>query len=150
MVILHGSAHPRINIKNTKQKHIVPIIFHEEKEAYARPFRNVYQIISYKFLHLSTFEEIEHKYLTRFSKYNFRQPPVFVNYDNTHYFLGDRNYGIQFYRRLTKTFQSLSFLKFKSKENFFLMTMRWIVSRSKKLTRSNSFILLLKALGDKV
>ena len=89
MVILHGPAHPRINIKNTKQKYVVPIIFHEEKEAYARPFRNVYQIISYKFLHLSTFEEIEHKYLTCFSKYNFRQPPAFVNYDNTHYFLGD-------------------------------------------------------------
>ena len=132
MVILHGPAHPRINIKNTKRKHVVSIIFHEEKEAYARLFRNVYQIISYKFLYLSTFEEIEHKYLTRFSKYNFRQPPVFVNYDNTHYFLGDRNYGIQFYRRLTKTFQSLSFLKFKSKENFFPMTMRWIVSRFKK------------------
>ena len=56
----------------TKHKHVVPIIFHEEKEAYARPFRNVYQIISYKFLHLSTFEEIEDKYLTRFSKYNLR------------------------------------------------------------------------------
>ena len=129
MVILHGLAHPRINIRNTKRKHVVPIIFHEEKEAYARSFRNVYQIISYKFLHLSTFEEIELKYLTRFSKYNLRQPPAFVNYDNTHYLLGDRNYGIQFYQRLQKTFQSLSFLKFKSKENFFPMTMRWIVSR---------------------
>ena len=85
MVILHGPAHPRINIKNTKQKHVVLIIFIEEKEAYARPFRNVSQIISYKFLHLSTFEEIENKYLTRFSKYNFRQPPAFANYDNTHY-----------------------------------------------------------------
>ena len=48
MVILHGLAHPRVNTKNTKRKHIVPIIFHEEKEVYARPFRNVYQIISYK------------------------------------------------------------------------------------------------------
>ena len=132
MVILHEPVHPRINIKTTKQKHVVPIIVREEKEAYARPFRNVYQIISYKFLHLSTFEEIELKYLTRFSKYNLRQPPAFVNYDNTHYLLGDRNYGIQFYQRLKKTFQSLSFLKFKSKENFFPMTMRWIVSRFKK------------------
>ena len=131
MVILHGLAHPRINIKNTKRKLVVPIIFHEEKEPYAKPFRNVYQI-SYKFLHLSTFEEIELKYLTRFSKYNLRQPPAFVNYDNTHYLLGDRNYGIQFYRRLQKTFQSLSFLKFNSKENFFPMTTRWIVSRFKK------------------
>ena len=59
MVILHGPAHPRVNIKNTKQKHVVPIIFYEEKEAYARLFRNVYQIISYKFLHYSTFEEIK-------------------------------------------------------------------------------------------
>ena len=134
----------------TKQKHVVPIIFHEEKEAYARHFRNIYQIILHKFLHLSTFEETELNYLTRFSKYNVRQHPVFVNYDNTRDLLGDRNYGIQFYQRLKKTFQSLSFLKFKSKENFFPMTMRWIVSRSKKLTRSNSFILLLKALGDKV
>ena len=110
MVILHGIAHPRINIKNTKQKHVVPIIFHEEKEAYARSFRNIYQIILYKFLHLSTLKKSETK----------------------------------------KTFQSLSFLKLKSKENFFPMTMKWIVSRSKKLTRSNSFILLLKTLGDKV
>ena len=61
MVILHGLAHPRINIKNTKRKHVVPIIFHEEKEAYARPFLeafhtlNVYQIMSYKFLHFCAF-----------------------------------------------------------------------------------------------
>ena len=150
MVILHGPAHPRINIKNTKQKYVVPIIFHVEKETYTRPFRNVYQIISYKFLHFSTFEEIEHKYLTRFSKYDFRQPPAFVNYDKSHYFLVDRNYEIQFYRRLTKTFQSSSFLKFGSKENFFLMTMSWLVSRSKNLASSNSLILLLKALGDQV
>ena len=60
----------------TKQKYVVPIIFHEEKEAYAEPslkeiyILNVYQIISYKFLYLGTFEEIEHKRLTRFSKYN--------------------------------------------------------------------------------
>ena len=85
-----------------------------------------------------------------FFKSNFRQPPAFINYDNTQYPLGGRNYGIQFYQRLKKAFQTLSFLKFKSKENFFLMTMRCIVSRSKKLTRSNSFILLLKVLGDKV
>ena len=45
----------------TKHKHVVPIIFHEEKEAYARHFlkkihaSNVYQITSYKFLHLSAF-----------------------------------------------------------------------------------------------
>ena len=85
MVILHGPAHPIVNIKNTKQKHVVPIIFYEEKEAYARPFRNVYQIISYKFLHCSTFEEIEHNYLTRFSKYNFRQPPAFPTKKSFHH-----------------------------------------------------------------
>ena len=132
-------AHPTIDIKEKKRK-----------EAYARPFGKVYQIISCKSLHLSTFEEIEQKYLTRFSKYNFRQPPAFINYDNTQYLLGGRKYGIKYYQRLKKTFQTLSFLKFKPKENFFLMTMRWIVSRFKKLTRSNSFILLLKVLGDKV
>ena len=99
---------------------------------------------------MSTFEEIEQKYLTRFSKYNLRQHPPFINYDNTQDLLGGRNYGIQFYQRLKKTFQTLSFLKFKLKENFFLMIMRWIVSRSKKLTRSNLFMLLLKVLGDKV
>ena len=38
MVMLHGLAHPRINIKKTKRKHVVPIIFQEEKKAYARPF----------------------------------------------------------------------------------------------------------------
>ena len=107
-----ASASQNKHKKNTKRKHVVSIIFHEEKEAYARLCQNVYQIISYKFVHLSTFEEIEHKYLTRFSEYNFRQPPAFVNYDNTQYLLCDRNYGIQFYQRL------------KSKENFFLITMR--------------------------
>ena len=106
--------------------------------------------MSYKFLHLSTFEKIEQKYLTRFPKYNFRQPPAFVNYNNAQYLLGGRNYGIQFYQTLKKIFQTLSFLKSRSKENFFLMAMRWIVSRSKKLTRSNSFILVLKVFGDKV
>ena len=44
--------------------------------------------MSCKFLHLSTFEEIEQKYLTRFPKYNFRQPPAFVNYNNAQYLLG--------------------------------------------------------------
>ena len=29
---------------------------------------------------LNTFEEIEHKYPTRSSKYNFKQTPVFINY----------------------------------------------------------------------
>ena len=44
-----------------KHKHVVPIIFHEEKDAHARPVLkkinalNFYQIISYKFLHFSTF-----------------------------------------------------------------------------------------------
>ena len=40
MVILHGSEHFRINIKKilAKHKHVVPIIFQEEKKAYARPF----------------------------------------------------------------------------------------------------------------
>ena len=42
-----------------KHQHVVPIIFQEEKKGYARPFLkknhalNVYQKISYKFLHLS-------------------------------------------------------------------------------------------------
>ena len=76
-------------------------------------------MISYKFLNLSTFEEIEQKYLTRFSKYNFRESAAFINFDNTQYLVGGRNYGIQFYQRLKKTFQTLSFLKLKSKENFF-------------------------------
>ena len=29
---------------------------------------------------LSTFEEIEYKYPTRFAKYNFKQLPPFINY----------------------------------------------------------------------
>ena len=82
----------------TKQKYVVPIIFHEEKEAYAEPslkeiyILNVYQIISYKFLYLGTFEEIEHKRLTRFSKYNF------INHDNPPCLLGDHNFRIRFYQ----------------------------------------------------
>ena len=45
---------------------------------------------------------------------------------NPQYLLGDNNHGIQFYLRLKKTSQNFSFLNFKSKENFFLLTMRWI------------------------
>ena len=97
-------AHPTIDIKKKKRK-----------EAYARPFGKVYQIISCKSLHLSTFEEIEQKYLTRFSKYNFRQPPAFINYDNTQYLLGGRNYGIQFYQRLKKNFSNLVVFKIQIK-----------------------------------
>ena len=55
---------------------------------------NVYQITILKILtfmqkvkyttitrvFLSTFEETEHKYPTRFSKYNFKQPTAFINY----------------------------------------------------------------------
>ena len=76
-------------------------------------------MISYKFLNLSTFEEIEQKYLTRFSKYNLRESAAFINFDNTQYLVGGRNYAIQFYQRLKKTFETLPFLKLKSKENFF-------------------------------
>ena len=46
--------------------------------------------MSYKFLDLNTFEEIEQKFLTRFPKYSFRQPPAFVNYNNTQYLLGGK------------------------------------------------------------
>ena len=35
-------------------------------------------IISLVFL--NTFQEIEHKYATWFSKFNFKQPPAFINY----------------------------------------------------------------------
>ena len=28
----------------------------------------------------SSFEEIEHKYQTRFSKHNFKKPPALINY----------------------------------------------------------------------
>ena len=37
MVILHGPAHPILKFKkNLLQKHVVRIIFYEEKEAHAR------------------------------------------------------------------------------------------------------------------
>ena len=87
-----------------------------KKEAYARPFRKVYQVTSYKFLHLSTFEEIEHRYSSRFLKYNFKQPPAFTNYDNHEYILVDHNYGIQFYQRLKNNFPKLVIFKIKIKE----------------------------------
>ena len=38
MVILHGPAHPAINIKNNKQKHVVPIIFMKKKKLMQGPF----------------------------------------------------------------------------------------------------------------
>ena len=31
---------------------------------------------------LNAFEKIEHNYLAWFSKYNFKQTPAFINYDN--------------------------------------------------------------------
>ena len=85
----------------TKQKHAVRIIIHEEKETHARPLLkeihtlkkfmqiNVLKILTFiqkvknttiPQVFLNTFEEIEHKYPTRSSKYNFKQTPVFINY----------------------------------------------------------------------
>ena len=84
MVILHEPAHPRLNLKNTKLKHSVRTIFHEEKETHAKPHLkeiyalNVYQINILKILtfiqkvknttiprvFLSTFGEIEYRYPT--------------------------------------------------------------------------------------
>ena len=71
------------------------------------------------------------------------------------YLLEDHDYGIQFYQKLKKAFQSFSLLKFKSNKNFFLLTMGWIFSRPKKLAKSNrkimdAFFLSLKVLGDKI
>ena len=118
-------------------------MFNEEKKVYEKSFLKETHVLNvYK-----------RKYLTPFSKCNFKQPPLFINYDNPHNpydnLLGDHKYGIRFYQRLKKYFQILSVLNFKSKETFFLLTMRWIFSRSKKLTRTNSFILPLKVLDAK-
>ena len=60
---------------------------------------------------------------------------------NPQYLFGDHNYGIQFYQKPKKASQSFSFLKIKSKKNFVLLTISWIFSRSKKLTRSNPNIM---------
>ena len=102
-MILDRPGHPRLNFKKIliKQKHDVRIIFHEEKEANARPLLNeihalnVYQINILQILtfmqkvknaiipkvFLNTFEEIVHKkYPINFLKYNFKQPSAFTNY----------------------------------------------------------------------
>ena len=74
---------------------------------------------------------------------------------NSEYLIMDQNYGAAFYQKLKKTSQTLSFFKPKSKKNFFLVTISCIISRSKRLARSNpnimyTFILSSKVLGEKV
>ena len=74
---------------------------------------------------------------------------------NSENLLGDHNYGIEYYQRKKNPSQIFSFLKLKLKKNFFLLAISWIISRFKKLTRSNPkimcrFILPSVVLGDKV
>ena len=59
-----------INALTVYQNNILQIL------AFMQKVKNT--IISLAFL--NTFQEIEHKYATRFSKFNFKQPPVFINY----------------------------------------------------------------------
>ena len=110
---------------------------------------------------LSAFEEIGHKYPTRFSIFSFKQAVAILNMPNSQYLLRDHSYGITLYlkknirRKLKITSQTFSFLKLESKKIIFLLIMSWIISRSKRLTRSNPeimhrFILLSKVLGDQV
>ena len=60
MVILHGPAHPRLNLK----KYLLSknMLFDNNQ------------------VFFNAFEQIERKYLTRFSKYDFKQPSGFKNY----------------------------------------------------------------------
>ena len=102
MVILHESAHPKLNFKKivTKHQYAVRILFHEEKEARARRLLkkihainvcpiNIIQTLTFiqkvqnsaiPRVFFNTFEETKHKYRTRFSKYYFKQSPTFINY----------------------------------------------------------------------
>ena len=58
---------------------------------------------------LGTFEETEYNYPTRFSKYNFKQPPAFINYAKSSIF----SRGLQLWNSiLSETEKSFSFLKF--------------------------------------
>ena len=129
MVILHGLVHPRLNLEKmlTKQNQN---IFHEEKEAHAKPLLkethalNIYQINILQILtfmkkvkntkilraFLNTFEETEHKYRTRSSKYNFKQPSATISY--VKFSVSSR--GPQLWNRILseteKTSQTFSFL----------------------------------------
>ena len=119
------------------QEHAVRIIF-REKEAYARPLLkeihalNVYcQILPFMQkvknttiprVFSNTFEEIERKYPTCFSKHNFKQPPACINYAK--YSISYREPQLRnILSETEKTSQTFSFLKLKSKKNFFLLTM---------------------------
>ena len=98
MVIWHEPVLPGLNLLSKKLA--VQIIFCEEKEAHARPLLkkirvlNVYQINILRILtstqkvkittisrvFLNTFEEVEYNYPARFSKYNLKPHPAFINY----------------------------------------------------------------------
>ena len=98
---------------------------------------------------MNTFEEIEHKYPTRFSKYNFKQPPAFKNYDKPSIFSrGPQTWNgilLETEKKFPNSNQRIT-LSSDNELGFF---------RSKKLTRSaakimHTFILHLRVLGDKV
>ena len=102
MQISHGLALIKIKLKNLfrKQKQAVRIIFNEDKFTQARPLLktlnalNVYQINLLQvllFMHnikinssprifLHQFQTINHKYETRYSKTNFKEPEKETNY----------------------------------------------------------------------
>ena len=102
MQISHGLALIKIKLKNLfgKQKQAVRIIFNEDKFTQARPLLktlnalNVYQINLLQvllFMHnikinssprifLHQFQTINHKYETRYSKNNFKEPKKETNY----------------------------------------------------------------------
>ena len=102
MQISHGLALIKIKLKNLfrKQKQAVRIIFNEDKFTQARPLLktlnalNVYQINLLQvllFMHnikinssprifLHQFQTINHKYSTRYSRNNFKEPKRETNY----------------------------------------------------------------------
>ena len=47
-------------------------------------------------------QEIKHKYPTRFSKYNSKQPPAFINQAKFSMFFVDHRNGKEFYQRQKK------------------------------------------------
>ena len=83
MLILHGPAHPRLNLKiYLLSKNILFEFYFMKKKKLIQIliFMQKVKNTTIPWVFLETFEEIEYKYPTRFSKYNFKQPPAFINY----------------------------------------------------------------------
>ena len=77
----------------------------------------------------------------RFSNYTFKKLPAFINYAKSSISSRRPQLWNTILSEAKKHFSKLLNFKTKSNKNFFLLTKRWIFSRSKKFTRNNPKIM---------